>query len=398
MEKHGFPLALYILTFSVFAIGTTEFVIMGLLPEISRDLHIPIATAGTLISVYALTIAFGGPIMSILTSSISKKTLLLLLMVIFILGNVVSALAETYTVLIISRIITALCHGVFFGVSSVMAVNMVSSDKQGSAIALVFAGITIANVVGVPLGTFIGQLFGWQSAFWSVAILGGLALLLIFVQVPTVKSQMAGNSVSNIRVLYRPRVLSTLLMSLLFATGIVMIFTYLSTILQSISKFSPGWTSFLLALVGIGSAIGIIWGGKAADKNLIRSSILFLLALAAVMVLFSFVSQYQIATIITVFFFGLMSFTVAPALQSRIVQVAPEAPELASTVNVSAINLGNALGPFIGGFAIKSSYGLHAVSWVGAIVILLTVVVVLFNGMLDKRLQTTEKMIIQKRE
>ncbi|SHF43308.1 MFS transporter, DHA1 family, inner membrane transport protein [Seinonella peptonophila] len=386
MEKTRFPLALYILTFSVFAIGTTEFIIMGLLPEISQDLHISIATAGTLVSGYALTIAFGGPIISVLTSSISKKTLLLLLMIIFILGNVVSALSETYWVLMLSRIITALCHGVFFGVSSVMAANMVSSDKQGSAIALVFAGVTIANVVGVPLGTFIGQLFGWQSAFWSIVILGVLAFILIFIQVPTVKKQPNGNPFSQIPVLYRPKVLSTLLMSVLFATGISMLFAYLSTILQDISKFSPGWTSFLLALVGIGSAIGIIWGGKAADKNLIRSSTFFLLALAAVMILFSFADQNQITTIITVFLFGLMAFSVAPAVQSRIVQVAPEAPELASSMNVSAINLGNALGPFIGGFVIKSSYGLHAVSWVGAIVILLTVVVVLFNGFLDRNM------------
>lgn len=351
-------IALYALTLGAFAIGMTEFIIMGLLPEVSADLQVSIPMAGLLITGYALGVAVSAPFITIATHRVPRKALLLLLMIIFIAGNALAALASNYAVLMVARILAALTHGSFFGVGSVIASQLVPKEKRAGAIAIMFTGLTLANILGVPIGTFIGQAYGWRATFWLITVIGFIALLGIVGLVPKVKATPSSLS-QELGVLRRPTVQVALLMTVFGFGGVFTAFSYIAPILTDITGFSASSVSYILVLFGVGITLGNIYGGKLADRALLPSLLGILLVLAVVLAVFSVTDT-------------------VPGLQLHMLNMAKEAPTLASSLNIAAFNLGNAIGAYIGGLVIDYGIGggLPAVPWVASLV---TVIGLLFT-------------------
>ena len=373
----GATMALYALTLGAFAIGMTEFIIMGLLPDVAENLHVTIPMAGLLITGYALGVAIGAPFITIATHKMPRKSLLLLLMLIFIAGNALAALAPNYGVLMVARILAALTHGSFFGVGAVIAAQLVPKEKRAGAIAIMFTGLTLANILGVPIGTFLGQAYGWRSTFWSITVIGLIAFLGIVMLVPKVTAAPSSLR-QELGVLRRSTVQIALLMTVFGFGGVFTAFTYIAPILVDITGFAPSSVSYILVLFGIGITIGNIYGGKLADRKLLPSLIGMMVLLAAVLALFSLTDQHKLLTLLTVFLLGIAAFGTVPGLQLHMLNTAKEAPTLASTLNIAAFNLGNAMGAYIGGIVIDLEIGggLHAVPWVASLV---TIVGVLFT-------------------
>jgi len=362
------PIPLLALAISAFAIGTTEFVIMGLLPEVARDLSVSIPSAGLLVSGYALGVAVGAPLLAVVTSKMPRKLALQLLMGVFIVGNVLCAVASGYSVLMIARVVTSFAHGSFFGIGAVVAASLVPQEKRASAIALMFTGLTLANVLGVPLGTFIGQEFGWRMAFWVVAALGVASLAGIAALVPNEHDTGPVGLMHEVRVLKDPQVWMALAMTVVGFGGVFVVFTYIAPILEQVSGFSPRGVTLILVLFGAGLTLGNTMGGKLADRALMPSLMGILLALAVVMAVFTRTSHSQVAAAVTIFVWGIAAFATVPPLQMRVVEKASAAPNLASTLNIGAFNVGNAGGAWLGGLAIGHGLGLDALPWVAAAV------------------------------
>lgn len=369
-SKEPFPISILSLTVGAFAIGMTEFVIMGILPNVARDLQVSISTAGQLITMYALGVAIGAPILTILTQRIPQKKLLCLLMVLFILGNGMSVFAPNYAVLMVARIITALTHGTFFGVGAVIASNLVKPNRRAGAVSIMMAGLTIANIVGVPLGTFIGQNLGWRASFAAIAIMGVAALIGILILVPQIKQEKPASVMQQIAALAKPKLLLFLLIGALGNASLFAVFTYIAPLLEQVTGFAEHSVTWILVLFGIGVTIGNIVGGKLADWKLMPSILGLYFAISVILTIFTFTMHSPIAAVITIFFWGLVSFAVMPGLQIRIMSLAQEAPALASTTSHSAGNLGNAIGAFIGGWVI-SHLAITSLPWVGAILVAL---------------------------
>jgi MFS transporter, DHA1 family, inner membrane transport protein len=385
-KKPGMPVALLALTVGAFAIGTTEFVIMGLLPNVAGNLHISLQTAGWLVSGYALGVVVGAPLLTAITGSMRRKSLLLLLMIFFIIGNLISALAPDFTILLIGRIIASLAHGAFFGVGSVIAAKLVMPDKQGQAIGMMITGLTVANVLGVPLGTFLGQNLGWRSTFWMVTIFGIISILGILLLVPQIDQEEKVAKLSQqMSILKRPQVILALLMTVFGFGGVFTVFTYITPILQSLSGFRADLVSPILVLFGVGLVLGNVVGAKAADRWLMPSLTVTIAALAAILIIFSFVTHNQILTLIMTFLFGATGFGTVPGLQLRVVSLAKEAPEIASALNVAAFNLGNAGGAFLGGIVVSSALGLADLPLAGALVAVIGVLITIWSSLLDRR-------------
>ena len=362
------PIPLLALAISAFAIGTTEFVIMGLLPEVARDLAVSIPSAGLLVSGYALGVAVGAPLLAVVTSKMPRKLALQLLMGVFIVGNVLCAVASDYSVLMIARVVTSFAHGSFFGIGAVVAASLVPQEKRASAIALMFTGLTLANVLGVPFGTFIGQEFGWRMAFWVVAALGVISLAGVAALVPNKHDTGPAGLAHEVRVLKDPQVWMALAMTIVGFGDVFVVFTYIAPILEQVSGFSPRGVTLILVLFGVGLTIGNTVGGKLADRALMPSLMGILLALAVVMAIFTRTSHSQVAAAVTIFVWGIAAFATVPPLQMRVVEKATAAPNLASTLNIGAFNLGNAGGAWLGGLAIGHGMGLDALPWVAAVV------------------------------
>ena len=379
------PLALYALTAGAFGIGVTEFVIMGLLPDMGADLGVTLQAAGLLISGYALGVVVGAPVLTVLTRHWPRKTVLLALMAIFTIGNAACALAPGYGLLMAARVLTAFAHGSFFGVGAVVATGLVAADKRASAIAIMFTGLTVANVLGVPFGTWLGQAYGWRSTFWAVSAIGVVALLATAWLVPRSDDKQDADFSSELRVLGRPQVLLGLLMTVLGFGGVFAAFTYIAPILTDITGFQPGAVSPILLLFGVGLVGGNLLGGKFADKYLMPTLVVSLVLLAGVLVLFSFTSHYKLAAVITVGLLGAAAFATVPPLQMRVLEKATGAPNLASSVNIAAFNLGNALGAWLGGVTIDHGPGLHSVSLVAALITAGGLVVALISWKLDRK-------------
>jgi Arabinose efflux permease len=359
------PLAIYALMIGAFGIGTTEFVIMGLLPQMAKDLGVSLSSAGLLVSGYALGVAVGAPILSLLSSKWPKKRSLIILMAIFTLGNLICALAPNYTVLMIARVLTSFAHGTFFGIGSVLATSLVKQNQKASAIALMFTGLTLANVLGVPFGTWLGQVYGWHSTFWAVTLVGPVAMAALIFFVPN-KSQAENTTTSmahEIKVVMKPQVLVSLLLTVLGFAGVFAVFTYIAPILTDVAGFSEKAVSPILLLFGGGLIAGNIMGGKWADKNLNLALIGSLVALTVVLAAFGLLSHYQYVTLALVALLGFTGFATVPPLQMRALENAAEAPTLASALNIAAFNLGNALGAWAGGVALDNG-GLLSTAWV----------------------------------
>ncbi len=383
------PAALLALAIGAFGIGTTEFVIMGLLPEVATDLGVSIPSAGLLISGYALGVVVGAPLLTAIGSKVSRKTVLLSLMGVFIVGNLVSAVAGTYGVLMTGRIIAALAHGAFFGVGSVVAASLVAKEKQASAIALMFTGLTVANVLGVPGGTALGQAFGWRSTFWAVTVLGVIGLFGILFLVPKQRVSEGPGLRSELAVFRSLQVWLALAMTALGFAGVFASFTYIAPMMTEVAGFSSGAVTWLLVLFGGGLVVGNLLGGKAADRSLMPSLYVILALLAVVLAVFVFTAHAQVPAAVTIALFGAAGFATVAPLQKRVMDKAKGAPALASAANIAAFNLGNAVGAYLGGLTISHGLGYTAPNWVGAALAVTGLAVALTSGLLDRRERTT---------
>ncbi|RQT23352.1 MFS transporter [Burkholderia contaminans] len=379
------PLPILALALSAFAIGTTEFVIMGILPDVAQSLSVSIPSAGLLVSGYALGVAVGAPLLAVLTSRMPRKWALLLLMGIFIVGNVLCAVAPGYTSLMIARVVTSFAHGSFFGIGSVVAASLVPQDKRASAVALMFTGLALANVLGVPLGTFIGQTLGWRAAFWSVAGAGVLAALALVALVPNTHEAQPASLAHEVGVLKNLQVWLALLMTVLGFGGMFVVFTYITPVLEQASGFAPSDVTKILVLFGIGLAIGNALGGKLADRGVMRTLTGVFVVLVAIMVMFSRTMHHPVASVLTIFVWGVAAFATVPGLQMRVLSKAASAPNLASTLNIGAFNVGNAMGAWLGGMALSHGQALDALPLVAAAVTLMAIAVTAFASRLDRR-------------
>ncbi|MGN6580076.1 MAG: MFS transporter [Bordetella sp.] len=379
------PIALWALAVGAFGIGTTEFVIMGLLPQVGADLHVSLSSAGLLVTGYALGVTLGAPPVAILTAHLPRKTLLLGMMVIFTLGNLACALSPGYGTLMAARVLTSLAHGAFFGVGSVVAASLVKPDKQASAIALMFTGLTLANVLGVPFGTWLGQAWGWRATFWAVAAVGVAALAAIAALVPADHGSHQSDLRCELRALGRPQVLLGFAMTVLGFGGVFTAFTYIAPLLTNLAGFSPGAVSPILLLFGVGLVLGNTYGGKLADRHLMPTLIGSLALLALVLALFSVTLHDKVAAVATVALLGAAAFATVPPLQMRVLSKAGGAPNLASAFNIAAFNLGNAAGAWLGGVTIDHGLGLGATPLTAAAVTAAGLLVALYSRHLDRR-------------
>lgn len=379
------PLPLLALAVAAFGIGTTEFVIMGLLPDVARDLSVSIPAAGMLVSAYALGVTIGAPIVAIAIANVPRKAALMRLIGIFIVGNLLCALAPTYSILMAARIVTAFCHGAFFGIGSVVAAGLVAPNRRAQAIALMFTGLTLANVLGVPLGTALGQLAGWRTTFWAVTVIGLFAALALQVCLPKHIEMQEASLVHEFSVLKNPQVLMVLGMSVLASASLFSVFTYITPILEDVSGFSPHEVTFVLLLFGLGLTVGSTLGGKLADWKLMRSLLSLLAMIGVLLAVFAFTMHDQIAAMATIFVWGVLAFAIVPPLQILIVNRASHAPNLASTLNQGAFNLGNASGAWIGGVAISAGAPLTSLPWVGLAMALAALGLTFVSAQLERR-------------
>ena len=388
------PIALFALTLSAFAIGTTEFVIVGLVPTIALDLGVSLPSAGLLVSLYALGVAVGAPVLTALTGRWNRKLVLLSLMALFILGNLLAWMAPNYGSLITARILTGLAHGVFFSIGANIATSLVAKDKEASAIAIMFTGLTVALVTGVPLGTFIGQTLGWRATFLIVSALGAIALVGSALLVPKNLKQSVPASLSQqLQVLTHPRLLLVYAMTAIGYGGTFTAFTYLTPILEDVTGFASGMVSLLLLVYGVSVATGNIWGGKLADR-LGPTSALYIIfgGLAAIMFALTFSAHYPIAAVITLLVWGAFAFGNVPGLQVYVVQLAerytPHSVDVASGLNIAAFNIGIAGGAWLGGHIVEDM-GLMSTPWIGGLIVLSALLLTRISASLDNRAAAT---------
>ncbi|AWG27183.1 MFS transporter [Flavobacterium kingsejongi] len=378
-KSTGLPAALWALTISAYAIGTTEFVIVGLLPTVAQDLGTSIPTAGLLVSLYALGVAIGAPVLTAVTSGINRKKLLLWIMVLFSIGNALATIAPSFTTLVIARILTGFAHGVFFAIGATIAAGLVPENKRASAIAIMFSGLTVAIVTGVPLGTYIGQHFGWRATFIGVAILGAIGAIASSILIPnTIKKSNPLRLSDLARVLRNPSILLILAITAFGYGGTFVTFTYLTPLLVDIAGFSPDATGLLLLIYGVAIAIGNVIGGKVSNHKPAKALMVMFVLQAIVLLVLSFTIYSQVTAVLTLFAMGILAFSSVPGLQLYIVQMAekylPGTEDVASSLNIAAFNVGIAIGAFIGGIVVESTLGVAATPWIGAILVLFGVV------------------------
>jgi DHA1 family inner membrane transport protein len=371
------PAGLIALALGGFGIGLTEFVITGLLPEVAADYGVTETTAGWLVTGYALAVIVGALGLTAATTRLPRKPVLLGLLVLFIVGNTLSAIAPTYGVMMTGRVIAALCHGAFFGIGSVVAANMVERSKRASAVALMFTGLTASNVLGVPFGTFLGQAAGWRATFWAIAAIGVVALIGVLVLVPAVRSTEVPSLARELSAFRSGQVWLSLGMTVLGYGGMFGAFTYIAYTLTSVSGFPSSAVPWLLIVFGIGLFVGNFAGGKLAARSIDRTLLVVLVVLTVVLAVFALVATSPALTVIALVLMGAFGFATVPALQTRVMQYADHAPTLASGANIAAFNLGNALGAWIGGLTIAAGLGYTSPIWAGSGITLAAVVLTL---------------------
>jgi DHA1 family inner membrane transport protein len=360
------PIQIYALTVAAFAIGTTEFVIMGLLPEIARDLSVTIPAAGMLVTGYALGVVIGAPIFTLGTSWAPRKALLIGLMSLFIAGNFIAAVAPNYPILLAARVVSALCHGTFFGVGAVVASGLVAPNRRAGAIALMFMGLALANILGVPAGTAIGHALGWRATFWCVTGLGIVTMIAIAALVRPVKEDGRSHFRTELVAIARLDVWIALLTTVAYSASLFVVLTYIAPILLDATGFQPEQITLAMLIFGAGLVVGSNLGGRFADIALMPAQICVLAALTLVTLLFAWTMHFTIAAYVTLFVWGAVSFANISPLQTRVVTTAKGAPTLASSLNIAAFNLGNAAGAALGGLLIHDGFGYAALTIAGA--------------------------------
>jgi len=381
------PVGLYALTAGAFGIGTTEFVIMGLLQQVAAELGVTIATAGLLISGYALGVFVGAPVLTLATGRWPRKTVLVALMVIFTLGNLACALAPTYAWLMAARIVTSLAHGTFFGVGAVVATGMVARDRKASAISIMFTGLTVATLLGVPAGAWLGLHYGWRATFYAVAAIGVVAVGVIALLVPAPTHAPApSNWRDDVRVVARPQVLLGLLNTVFGFAGVFAVFTYIQPLLIHVSDFAEDAVSPILLVFGVGMIIGNLVGGRIADRALVPALLGTLAMLALVLFAMTFALHSHVLAIASVGVLGAAAFATVAPLQLRVLQKADGAGQsLASSFNIASFNLGNALGAWLGSFVIAHGPGLDALPGMAALLPLAALAIAALGIALDRR-------------
>ncbi|QTS01224.1 MFS transporter [Rhodococcus qingshengii] len=379
------PLGLIALAMGGFGIGLTEFVIMGLLPEVSADFEVTESVAGYLISGYALSVAIGAILLTAAVTRFERKKVLLSLMVLFIIGNLMSALAPSYEVMMGGRIVAALCHGAFFGIGSVVAADMVAPNKRAGAIAMMFAGLTIANVLGVPFGTLLGQQLGWRSTFWAITVIGVIALIGIAALVPTTPASTTGGGLRGELGAFRNKqVWLSIIITILGYGGMFGAFTYIAFTLTEVTGFATSSVPWLLILFGSGLFVGNFLGAKAADRSLTKALVWILAILTVVLIVFAATAESKVMTVISLFFMGAFGFATVPGLQMRIMNYASAAPTMASGANIAAFNVGNAFGAWLGGITIAAGLGFTSPIWMGAAVTVAGLLVLIVAAKIDR--------------
>lgn len=380
------PIGLFALAIGGFGIGLTEFVIMGLLPEVATDFGVGEATAGWLVTGYALGVAVGAIVLTAATTRLPRKPVLLALLILFIAGNLLSAITPSFTVMLIARVIAALCHGAFFGIGSVVAASLVPPAKKAAAVAIMFTGLTTANVLGVPFGTFLGQAFGWRSTFWAITAVGVVAFAGIATLVPRQPSPGQPPSLrTELHAFRSPQVWFTLAVTILGFGGMFGAFTYIAYTLTEVSGFATSAVPWLLVVFGVGLFIGNIAGGRFADRNVDGTLVVILTCLIGVLGFFALTAHNQLATIVSLILMGGFGFATVPGLQTRVMHAAPAAPTLASGANIAAFNIGNALGAWLGGLTIAAGLGYTSPIWAGAGLTVAALVVMIPAGILARR-------------
>ncbi|MEJ0012661.1 MAG: MFS transporter [Bauldia sp.] len=382
-----FSLPLFSLFLTAFAIGTTEFVVTGILPDVAGDLGVSIPAAGYLISGYATGVAIGGPVMAILTAGLERKTTLIGLMALFVFSNVLCALAPSYGWLMAARVVVSLSHGAGLGIATVLAANLVSEDRRAGAVSLVLAGITVANIVGVPIGTAIGGAFGWRATFWTVSLLGIVAAAGAAVWVPRSGSGATpGQSLlAEVRVLGRQEVYLSLAAIVVAAAGFFALFAYIAPLLTEIVGVSPAALPFVLAVFGIGALIGNLAGGRLADWKLMPSTIGIFVALLVVYLLLLGAVHGLVLGVVTLFVWAIVNFSFAAPLQTRILNGARAAPNLASTLVSTAFNIGIAGGAALGSVALTHGFGYDQLPLLGIAGVVPALVLIVLSHAIDRR-------------
>lgn len=388
-DKRRSTLALLALAVSAFAIGTTEFISVGLLPLISRDLDIPMTTAGLTVSLYALGVTFGAPILTSLTSSMSRKSLLLWIMIVFIVGNTIAASATSIGVLLFARVLSAFSHGIFMSIGSTIAANLVSKDRRASAISIMFTGLTIATVTGVPLGTFIGQHSGWRFAFIAIIVVGVIAFIANSILVPSDLPKGTRTTFRDqFKLVANGRLLLLFVITALGYGGTFVVFTYLSPLLQNITGFKEGTVAAILLIYGIAIAIGNSIGGKLANHKPIVALFYMFIVQAIILFVLTFTAPFKVAGLITIILMGVFAFMNVPGLQVYVVILAerlvPSAVDVASAINIAAFNAGIAIGSYLGGI-ITDSIGLIHTAWIGGLMVLGAVILTGWSRALEHK-------------
>ncbi|MEZ9128382.1 MFS transporter [Vibrio splendidus] len=368
IHKEKIPFQVWILTLAAFAIGTAEFVIAGILPQIATSLSITEGQAGYLISAYALAIVIGGPILTIYLARFNKKMVLIGLMALFIIGNVLSALAPSYPLLLASRVIAGLVQGPFYGIGAVVATNLVSEKMAGRAVGQMFAGLTLANVLGVPAGTWVSLQFGWHTTFFTVAALGTIAMLTILTSIKSTGHSEAKDIKTQLLAFKNPMLLISLAITAFAWSGFMTLYGYLAPIAMHITGYSQESVTWILVIVGVGLIIGNTLGGRSSDKNLGKASMFWAIAMIISLVVVGLVVDNKILFVAAAFVFGIASFANVPAMQLRVMNHGGEGQELAATANISAFNLANAFGGFLGGMVLDSQLGAGMIPFAAVVV------------------------------
>lgn len=380
--------ALIALAVSAFAIGTTEFISVGLLPLIADDFRVGITTAGLTVSIYALGVTFGAPVLTAITSNISRKSLLLGIMIVFIIGNSMAAFAPNITILLIARNVSAFAHGIFMSIGSTIAADLVAKEKRASAISIMFSGLTVATVTGVPFGTFIGQHFGWRLAFITIVIIGIIAFIANSLLVPNNLSKGGRATFKDqLQLVTNLRLLMLFFITALGYGGTFVVFTYLSPLLHEVTGFQQNTVAGILLLYGVAIAIGNMIGGKLSNKNPLRALFFMFIIQAIILFVLSFTLPFKVIGLISILFMGLLAFMNVPGLQVYVVMLAeryvPSAVDVASAVNIAAFNAGIAIGSYLGGI-VTNSLGLIHTSWVGGIMVIAAILLTGFSLILEK--------------
>ncbi|MEU5681260.1 MFS transporter [Streptomyces rochei] len=387
------PLALLALTIGAFGIGTTEFVIMGVLPQVAGDFGVTIPTAGWLVSGYALGVVIGAPLLTVLGTRVSRKKMLLFLMGLFIAGNALSAAAPSFGLMLTGRIVASLAHGAFFGIGSVVAADLVAPQKKASAISLMFMGLTVANIIGVPGGTYIGQAAGWRVTFTIVAALGVIGLLGVAKLVPETGRPESVSVRGEFAAFRNVQVWLAMAMTVLGYGGVFAAITYITPMMTEVAGYTEGAVTWLLVLFGVGMFLGNLLGGKFADRALMPMLFTALAALTAALLLFTATAHNKVLAAITLSLIGALGFATVPPLQKWVLDQASAAPTLASAANIGAFNLGNALAAWLGGVVIAAGLGFTAPNWVGAILSGTALLLAFLAAHLDRRTRRASRAV-----